>query len=152
MIIEDYSISEEKIQAESRKLVRNHVFANLSMLVSHFSRNPHLLDVSECSYDDDILPICMKYDWLEPARDNGFDGNTQEDAQIYCEQNNLEPYTIDALEHWLISDWLAYQLESESEMVGSIFALNTWGRQTSGQAVYMDYIIQKLTKKYLMRY
>ena len=54
----------------------------------------------------------------------------------------------EALEHWIISDWLADKLAEENEMVTKDFlGLTIWGRTQSGQAVSMDYVIQKIAKE-----
>ena len=64
-------------------------------------------------------------------------------AQEYCELNNLDPHIIEALEHWIVSDWLAEKLEKQGEMIGEVFGLNIWGRACSGQWIGLDYSIQK---------
>lgn len=129
---------------ECRELVDKHVYGNFSQLVDYFSSHRQLLDVSEYSYDGDILPLLYKYEYLEEAQYNGFAGNSEDEAMEFCHKNNIEPYTIDALEHWLVSNWLAYNLKERGEIVGSLFGLNIWGRSTSGQVIYSDYIIEKI--------
>jgi len=48
----------------------------------------------------------------------------------------------EALEHWIVSDWLAGKLESAGEMVSyDIHGLTVWGRQCSGQAISIDGVI-----------
>ena len=54
----------------------------------------------------------------------------------------------EALEHWIVSDWLADKLAEENEMVTKDFlGLTIWGRTTSGQSIDMDYVIQKIAKE-----
>lgn len=140
-------MNETNIENECRELVRLHVHGDVSKLVDYFSKNRHLLDTSEYSYDNDILPLLDKYEFLEEAQYHGFAGNTEDEAREFCLKNNIEPRRIEALEHWLVSDWLAYHLKSHGEIVGSLFDLIIWGRTTSGQVVYGDYIIEEIYTK-----
>lgn len=53
----------------------------------------------------------------------------------------------DIYEWWLVSDWLAGQLKRAKESM-LINAYGTWwGRQATGQAIYMDNVIKKIAKK-----
>lgn len=47
----------------------------------------------------------------------------------------------EALEHWIVTDWLARKLEERGEMVGEFMGLTIWGRTTSGQAILLDSVI-----------
>ena len=65
--------------------------------------------------------------------------------QDYCEGEQIDPYTNEALEHWIVSDWLADRLADKGEMIEKDFlGLTIWGRTTSGQAISMDYVIQSI--------
>jgi len=58
------------------------------------------------------------------------------------EAAGLEPYTREAYEHWIVSDWLADKLEGKGEMIArDLHGLTIWGRTTTGQAIYMDGVI-----------
>lgn len=64
------------------------------------------------------------------------------------EDSGEEPPMREALEHWVVSEWLADKLEEEDEMVCRDFlGLTIWGRTTSGQAISMDYVIHKIAEK-----
>lgn len=72
------------------------------------------------------------------------------DVQVFCEERSVEPYVIEAYEHWIVTDWLARKLEGEGEMVDrDIYGLTVWGRATSGQMISMDSVIQKIAKDLL---
>lgn len=61
------------------------------------------------------------------------------DAQLFCEEYNLDPDTDEAYEHWIVSDWLAGKLEAKGEMVcRDIYGLTIWGRCCTGQAILLD--------------
>ena len=52
----------------------------------------------------------------------------------------------EALEHWVVSSWLAEKLEDKGEMIVYDFlGLTIWGRRTSGQAIYMDGVIGEIS-------
>ena len=136
------------------EFVGREVHACVSMLVSHLAQD------CEGEYYDDILSICVQDDYQTAAEDAGWSTFTDEfgaacyrdstDDQTWaggnwldlCEVFVIEPYIIEALEHWIVSDWLANELNAAGEMVNSdIYGLTIWGRRTSGQAISMDAVI-----------
>ena len=51
----------------------------------------------------------------------------------------------EVFEHWIVSDWLAYQLEKRGEVIErDFYNLTIWGRTTSGQAISMDSVIAEI--------
>jgi len=54
--------------------------------------------------------------------------------------------TKEVYEWYLVSDWLAAQLKENDEVVLENEYGVYWGRQTTGQYVIHDYIIQKIVK------
>lgn len=59
-----------------------------------------------------------------------------------CEIDDIEPYQREVFEHWIISDWLADQLEARGEKVDRDFAgMTVWARTTSGQGIASDSVI-----------
>ena len=58
-----------------------------------------------------------------------------------------DEYAEEALEHWLVSDWLANRLREQGEMVIDFMDLTIWGRTTSGQAIYIDSVIEDIYNK-----
>lgn len=59
-----------------------------------------------------------------------------------CREHCLDTEYTEVLEHWIVSSWLKDRLESKGEVVGNVAGLDIWGRCTSGQAIYMDEVIQ----------
>ncbi len=109
-------------------IVENQIHGNASQLIRYFADDPEALAGSEYSYDDDLLPILEQPDW--------------DSIEIHSDSVEVEHFT--ALEHWIVSPWLGSQLFELDEMVSEIFGLHIWGRQTSGQAIYMDSVIQTI--------
>ena len=54
----------------------------------------------------------------------------------------LYPFADDVMEWWLIDSWLAERLKREGEVFSEEYGW--WGRLTSGQAIYMDGVIQEI--------
>ena len=76
-------------------------------------------------YSDELLDVCINYN------NDPFDDCPEE-----------------ALEHWIISEWLAKRLKAEGEMVIGFMGLTIWGRTTSGQAIYIDAVIEDIYNKH----
>ena len=58
---------------------------------------------------------------------------------------DLFSYNCEVCEYWLISEWLANKLEDKGETVEKDFmGLIVWGRTTTGQAIWCDWIIQEI--------
>jgi hypothetical protein len=67
--------------------------------------------------------------------------------QEFCDFERIDSYTIEAYEHWVISDWFAAHLKEHGEMTGEVMNLTIWGRPTTGQAIYMDGVVQAIAKE-----
>lgn len=139
-------------QEECRQFVGREVYYCVSSLVHELAQNE--------KYQEDLWPVCISDDYVSAAYDhinNRTDYSKTEKsnysrvcedvdaARDYCEENNVEPYTSEAFEHWIISDWLADKLEKKGEMVLRDFlGLTIWGRTTTGQAIYIDRVITEI--------
>lgn len=65
-----------------------------------------------------------------------------------CSEFDIEPYDREVFEHWAVSEWLAEKLLARGEKVDQDFAnLNVWARTTTGQAIYMDSVIQEIARE-----
>ena len=54
----------------------------------------------------------------------------------------------EVLEFWAVSEWLADKLIEKGEQVGKGFlGMHVWGRRCSGQAIYLDEVIQDIAIK-----
>lgn len=153
----------EDQQEAARKMVGREVHYCVSALISELAKLPQ--------FADDLLPALVADDWESPAIEAGWAyrphcwsrPKTQEelarfnppylggdrmacaDAQTACEIDGLDPYQCEAYEHWIVSDWLADKLEAKGEMIVRDFlGLTIWGRTTSGQAIYIDGVIEEI--------
>lgn len=59
---------------------------------------------------------------------------------------NLGDYD-EIMEWWLITPFLCDLLKETGEVIISEYNCQWWGRQTSGQAIHMDYVIQKIAEE-----
>jgi hypothetical protein len=115
------------------------------------------------AHQEDLFPVLFQDDYESAAYGAGWreftdkygvncyrDEDTGEtsaakDWETLCWENNIDPVQTEALEHWLVSDWLADNLEAAGEMIIRDFmGLTIWGRRTSGQAISIDYVICKI--------
>ena len=110
-------------ERELDQMVSEVVIYNVSYLISALYNS----DVQEVS-DEDLSELMWKVD-------ESF------------EEDGAEPTYIEALEHWIVEDWFADALEKEGELVGEVAGLRIWGRTTSGQAISMDYVVQRILKE-----
>lgn len=69
-------------------------------------------------------------------------------AKDLCETCEIDPYEWEVYEHWAVSQWLAEKLIAQGERVDTDFAgLNIWARTTTGQAIGMDGVVQKIYRE-----
>jgi hypothetical protein len=68
-------------------------------------------------------------------------------AEDLCNVEDIDTgdYDREIFEHWIVSDWLAEQLEAKGERIDHDFAgLTIWGRTTTGQGIANDYVIEQI--------
>ncbi len=54
----------------------------------------------------------------------------------------------EVLEWWLVTPFLAEYLKAENEIIIEECGCYWWGRQTSGQAIYMDSVISEICSSF----
>ena len=66
-----------------------------------------------------------------------------------CLWDDLENFDEDTevLEWWLVTPFMADMLKSNREVILAAYDCYWWGRQTSGQGLSMDYVIQKIAEE-----
>lgn len=118
------------------------------------------LDASDLKETAEYLGVDGADDWDADADDteameSAIITHCEEDPDQWrelCDFNRLEPYTVEAYEHWIVSDWLARQLEEHGEMVSRDFlGLTIWGRCTTGQSMSMDHIMLTIARDNLIQ-
>ena len=53
----------------------------------------------------------------------------------------------EVLEWWLVTPYMADMLKENGEVILAAYDCCWWGRQTSGQALYMDWVIQRIAEQ-----
>ena len=98
---------------------------------------------STTTTDGQIMQLGMLLTWIQNL-DEGHLQLGQGHGRLLCIQNINERN----VGHWLISEWLAKRLCLKTgEMVIEFLGLTIWGRTTSGQAIYIDSVIEDIYNK-----
>lgn len=116
---------------KAKRLVQNDVYVCLSMLVTH------LMSVDE-SFQDEY------YNQDFTVKVDCYDCDGEDDDCWACDENGEAQELREPLEYWSVSNWLAEKLRNEDESVIDYCGLNIWCRTASGQAIYMDYVINQI--------
>lgn len=62
-------------------------------------------------------------------------------------QEDDEGNMPEVYEYYIVTSWLAEKLKARGELVAEFFNLVIWGRQTSGQLIYMDAVIDDIARE-----
>ena len=150
------------------QIVNSEVHYCVSYLVSTLANGCHavtsdgavLRDMAEQAAE----LACPVLDWHEALEQNGWrratdaeralgfltwqqeDGEQSDEmAETIANEHGPDPYERDVFEHWIVSDWLANQLETRGEKVDRDFAgMIVWARTTSGQGIASDSVIRAI--------
>ena len=127
-------VDQRILQDISGELVSNHVIACQSSLVHELMQREviHMEEYENYFMSDEKIKEChdVKTDEeIEEIRNEGSDMN-----EVY--------------EHWLVSDWLLSKLRDQEEVILETDFETWWGRGCSGQAIKLDYNIQKIAYEY----
>lgn len=141
------------------RIIAEEVLENASQMISELSRNAGaellvpLEELMECqsapdyseapegytvyeesgegwtyAESDDLMPYSYEYFYTE-----------REAIRAAWEDAGEEPDNIEALQHWIVSDWLADKLEEIGALVSrDILGFNVWGRTECGQGLDYD--------------
>lgn len=67
--------------------------------------------------------------------------------QEVAELLDVEPDTIEALQHWLVSDWLADKLQRVGALIAEdVLGFNVWGRTDCGQSLEYNSDLNKVAE------
>ena len=109
-----------KKQEQASSLVNKEVICNLCLTAQkELGENPELLNEAKNYF---------------PQNENGKKDDNGEYPEIY--------------EYWAVSEWLADKLEERGEVIFEMLDFIVWGRQSSGQAILLDSVIQKIAQEY----
>lgn len=67
-----------------------------------------------------------------------------EDWEELASEFDIDPVEWEAYEHWIVSDYLANKLIERGYTVLEVFGLTVWARGTTGQAIYIDGVIEDI--------
>ena len=115
-----------EIKPSIKEFILPHVYLNQTVLIDQLFRDGVLSfdDIQNGSYTNDEL-IEQGY-----AREQITRGDVQHDQEIF--------------EWWLVDDWLARQPHSRGEPTLSAYSCVWWGRTCTGQAICLDFVIEKI--------
>ena len=68
------------------------------------------------------------------------------DECLWDELENFDEDT-DVLEWWLVTPYMADMLKNNGEVILAAYDCYWWGRTTTGQALYMDWVIQEIARQ-----
>ena len=68
------------------------------------------------------------------------------DDSIWDSLQNFDEDT-DVLEWWLVTPYMAELLKENGEVIFADYDCYWWGRQTSGQSLLMDWVIQEIARQ-----
>lgn len=72
--------------------------------------------------------------------------NEEETWAEVCGLHHLEPNIDEVYEHWIVSDWFGRKLREKGEIVDDLCGLTIWGRCCSGQAIYIDPVVEQIVE------
>ena len=123
-------VDQSTLQQITADLVKREVYACQSMLVSElFEKQIIDFDNYENFYMSDEM--IKKYH------------NVKTEEEIQEIRDNAED-TQEIFEHWVCSEWFIQQLKKIGEPILETDFETWWGRTCTGQAICLDYNIQKL--------
>lgn len=61
-----------------------------------------------------------------------------------CDNFGLDPEYGEIYEHWIVSDWLGRKLSERGHIVENYLGMTIWGRPCTGQAIYMDGVMEQI--------
>jgi hypothetical protein len=93
------------------------------------------LEEHDCPLEEENTPATLASACLRHLESAG-------SWQDFCQAHDLEPQSTEIYEHWIVSDWLAAQLEERGEFIErDFYGLTLWGRACTGQAILLDGVI-----------
>lgn len=139
-------IDKEAIEETAERYVTHEVLANYSGTMTRLLEiDPNLWEEVE-NMDVPACPHCGEV--LDAGEDEAL--QLGEDCP-YCKKliNEFDYRPREPFEWWLVSTWLARQLLLEGEVMweGLDHGSEVWGRCTTGQAIFLDGIMQRIASR-----
>lgn len=70
-----------------------------------------------------------------------------EELSEFIGQEDDEGNMPEVYEYWVVTSWLAEKLKAQGEFATEFFNLIIWGRQTTGQLISVDAVINDITRE-----
>lgn len=127
------------IEQRADLLVEKEVFCHVGGLIDEiqtaYSKNGSFFEWQTLAFEHEPTDEQVK----EYIADNTTDTYTPDDDEARSELMYQEIY-----EYWAVSEWLGRKLKENGDAVAEFGLTHVWGRRTTGQAISMDYIIEKI--------
>lgn len=134
--------SEKRIEI----LIDREIYANQTHLVENLliKGDPDWIDSIENYYDESTEAV---EDYL--IYNTNIEEKTWQELDVHerldlARAEGFEPAPQEIYEWWLVSDWLADKLSQFEQPVLVTNYGTWWGRTCTGQAIKLDYVIQKI--------
>lgn len=126
-----------KMQERCKRLVEREVYCHVGGLID-------LIDEDGMFVEDNFAVEPTDEQIEERAREND-ETDMTESALDEARDQLIDEFEI--YEYWAVSDWLADELKSQGEPVATFGLTNVWGRGTSGQAIALDGVIERIVEQ-----
>jgi len=150
-------------QAQVEKMVNIHVLVSATEMINNLAGNEQYMYelesiLSQSDYENPAyyagfrVKCCVDGYYVTCIDDGREDGPYRYPAEAWqnaCEDNAIEPQTNDAMEWYIVTEWLGNKLEQRGEMVNRDFmGFTIWGRSCSGQPIYIDGVMGDIWNSY----
>ena len=159
--------TEDEIYEQAKWIVENEVIMCASWLMDALVRDAEEhprespIDIEEywSKCCGETCPECGSRNFITLSEyENQYfpdpDDEDEYDFNYYCEDCGEQfdyPREIEVLEYWFVDDFLANNLKEKGEVIINSPRHHIWGRQTSGQSISQDWVIQEIAKDILER-
>lgn len=85
---------------------------------------------------------------LTDDEEGEFETSEAESWEELCRDEDLsgDDYTSEIYEYWAVDDYLSWQLKKRGEVVVELMGMMVWGRCTTGQAICIDGVIERIVE------
>ena len=142
-----------KNQEVKSKFVNREIIHNCSVMISELQGNEQFHDeIFELFFNTPNFDLMIE-NWQNSANNDEIsevldtfsaENINEIDQRELCEHLDLEYQYCDPFEFWIVTGYLGEKLEENGEVIADFMGFTIWGRQTTGQAILLDYAISKV--------
>lgn len=159
-------------QETIQRIIDQEIYTNASQFVTELTQDPegrYIDDITPClervdyseppegysaeeTIDGEWMVLCGGIQTgdnvdLSGAGDDTYETEGQAIKAAWEDYGDEPEERLEALQHWLVSDWLADKLESIGAcVVHDIMGFDIWGRTECGQSLMMDSDLNKVAE------